>query len=187
MKPLFTVHAGEFLVGCEIEKKFPRVNVWLPGKDTGIDLLLSNKDNTRMLPLQVKFSRDYLVTHIKDPTVFRNLRACGWWTPTREHIKGSPAQYWVFVLLGFSRTAEFIFIKPDDLLRRLVSIRRKKGKRDIHRLDTYFWVTQKGTCFETRDLDRAQQVAYAQGKCDDDARDFTQYLNNWKPIKALNK
>jgi hypothetical protein len=25
VKPLFTVHAGEFLVGCEIEKRFPRV------------------------------------------------------------------------------------------------------------------------------------------------------------------
>jgi hypothetical protein len=30
VKPLFTVHAGEFIVGCEIEKQFRRVNVWLP-------------------------------------------------------------------------------------------------------------------------------------------------------------
>jgi hypothetical protein len=81
VKPLFTVHAGEFLVGCEIEKQFPSVNLWLPAKDTGIDLLVSNNDNTKTISLQVKFSRDYLVTHLQD---FRtSLRACGWWKLTR--------------------------------------------------------------------------------------------------------
>ena len=51
MKPLFTVHAGEFLVDCEIERKFRDVNVWIPAKDTGVDLLVSNKHNTRTLSL----------------------------------------------------------------------------------------------------------------------------------------
>jgi hypothetical protein len=41
MRPLFTIHAGEFLVGSDIEGKFRHVNVWLPTKDTGIDLLIS--------------------------------------------------------------------------------------------------------------------------------------------------
>jgi hypothetical protein len=27
LKPLFTVHAGEFLVGCEIERRFRDVNI----------------------------------------------------------------------------------------------------------------------------------------------------------------
>ena len=184
MKPLFTVHAGEFIVGCEIEKQFRRVNVWLPGKDTGIDLLISNKDNTKTVSLQVKFSRDYLVTHIKDPLVFRHLRACGWWTPTREQIRRSHAQYWVFVLLGFTRTAEFIIIKPEDLLNQLHSIR---GRRNVQKLHTYFWVTQKGKCFETRDLPRTRQISYAEGRCHESERDFSQYLNNWTPIKVLNK
>jgi hypothetical protein len=65
LKPLFTIHAGEFLVDCEIERKFRRVNVWIPAKDTGIDLLVSNNDNSKTVSLQVKFSRDYLVTHLK--------------------------------------------------------------------------------------------------------------------------
>ncbi len=66
MKPLFTIHAGELLVDHEIERKFRRVNVWIPTKDTGVDLLVSNNDNTTTVSLQVKFSRDYLVTSMKD-------------------------------------------------------------------------------------------------------------------------
>src|SRR4051812_16365639 len=102
MKPLFTIHAGEFLVDHEIESRFRRVNVWIPAKDTGVDLLVSNRDNTKTVSLQVKFSRDYLVTHIKNSALKRGLRACGWWTPTRQQIKKSRAQYWVFVLIGFA-------------------------------------------------------------------------------------
>ena len=37
MKPLFTIHEGEFLVGSHIEKKFRDWNVWIPSKDKGID------------------------------------------------------------------------------------------------------------------------------------------------------
>jgi len=36
MKPLFTIHGGEYLVGCHIEQKFKRVNVWVPSRDTGV-------------------------------------------------------------------------------------------------------------------------------------------------------
>jgi hypothetical protein len=39
MRPLFTVHAGEFVVGNEIESRFPEATLWLPAKDTGVDLL----------------------------------------------------------------------------------------------------------------------------------------------------
>ena len=59
MKPIFTIHAGKFLVDHEIERKFRRVNVWIPAKDTGVDLLVSSNDNTTTVSLQVKFSRDY--------------------------------------------------------------------------------------------------------------------------------
>ena len=38
MRPMFTVHAGEFLVGQYIEGKLKK-NVWLPTKDVGVDLL----------------------------------------------------------------------------------------------------------------------------------------------------
>ncbi len=76
MKPLFTVHAGELLVGSEIERKFRRVHVWVPAKDTGVDLLVSDNTDTRALSLQIKLSRDYLVTHMKDAIFHKELRAC---------------------------------------------------------------------------------------------------------------
>ncbi len=44
MKPLFTVHEGEFLVGDYINRKFRRkYDVWVPTKDIGIDLLVTRK------------------------------------------------------------------------------------------------------------------------------------------------
>jgi hypothetical protein len=185
MKPLFTIHAGEFLVDCEIERKFRRVNVWIPAKDSGIDLLISNHDNTKTVSLQVKFSRDYLVTNMKDITdIFvKNLRACGWWTPTRQQIEKSNAQYWVFVLIGFAnRSTDFIIIRPDDLLKRLDVIHGAAMKK----FQSYLWVTQKHRCYETRGLNRSQQRSIAENKFEDADRDFTAYLNNWEPIEALN-
>lgn len=183
MKPLFTIHAGEFLVDCEIERKFRRVNVWIPAKDTGIDLLVSNNDNSKTVSLQVKFSRDYLVTHLKEAAFQRELRACGWWTPTRQQIKKSRAQYWIFVLVGFAnRSTDFIIITPDDLLKRLDAIHGKTAKK----FQSYLWVTQQGKCYETRGLHLADRLLIAEKKFSNEPRDFTKYLNNWTPIKALN-
>ena len=110
VKPLFTVHAGEFLVAHEIKSAFPCVNVWVPAKDIGVDLLVTDNKNQAAVSLQVKFSRDYLVTHRKDAVVQKELRACGWWTPTRQQIEKSPAaDYWIFVLVGFAnRSTDFM-------------------------------------------------------------------------------
>lgn len=54
MKPLFTIHVGEFVAGDYIERTFRRVNVWVPTKDTGVDLLVSDRKNKKALSLQVK-------------------------------------------------------------------------------------------------------------------------------------
>ncbi|SRR5579872_284469 len=61
MKPILSVHAGEYLTGSCIERKFRHVNLWVPAKDTGIDLLVSNRANRKTVSLQVKFSKDFLV------------------------------------------------------------------------------------------------------------------------------
>jgi predicted helicase len=183
LKPLFTIHAGEFLVDCEIERKFRRVNVWIPAKDTGIDLLVSNDNNTKTLSLQVKFSRDYLATHMRDAAFHKELRACGWWTPTRQQIKQSRAEYWIFVLVGFAnRSTDFIIIKPGELLTRLDAIHGKAAKK----FQSYLWVTQKSTCWETRGLNRKDQLSITENTFENSIRNFTAYLNNWTPIKALN-
>ena len=64
MRPLFTIHAGEFVVGDHIERKFRRVNLWVPSRDTGTDLLITDSKNENTVSLQVKFSRDFLATHM---------------------------------------------------------------------------------------------------------------------------
>ena len=63
MKPLFTVHAGEYLVGSYIEEHYPKWDVWVPSKDTGVDLLVTDTQNARAVSLQVKFSKDFTPTH----------------------------------------------------------------------------------------------------------------------------
>ena len=52
MQPIFTIHAGEYLVGSHIEQKIRdksgnKFNVWIPSKDTGIDVLVTNHDNPK--------------------------------------------------------------------------------------------------------------------------------------------
>lgn len=100
MRPLFTVHAGEFLVGEYIERSFRNTNVWLPSKDSGIDLLVTNKKNQAPVSLQVKYSRDFLVTNLS--AKFQEpLRACGWWTFDPKKLRTSPADYWVLLIIWF--------------------------------------------------------------------------------------
>lgn len=182
MKPLFTIHAGEFVVGDYIERMFRRVNVWVPAKDTGVDLLVSDGQNKKVVSLQVKFSRDFLATHM--PVVFQKpLRACGWWSLNRQKIAASRAEYWIFVLVGFARrSTDFVIIKPAELLRRLDAIH---GKPKM--VQSYLWVTEKRRCWEARGLRRPDQLSIAQGQFENDERDFTAYLNNWEPIKELSR
>ncbi len=181
MKPLFTIHAGEFVVGDFLERKFHNVNVWVPSRDTGIDLLVTDKKNKKTVSFQVKFSRDFLATHM--PASFQKpLRACGWWSLNREKIAKSSADYWVFVLVGFERrSTDFVIIKPTKLLNRLDSIHTKAKT-----IQSYFWVTEKRKCWETRGLKKKEQIEIAQGQYSNKARDFSIYLNNWSPLQELN-
>jgi hypothetical protein len=61
MKPLFTIHEGEFLVGDYINRKLGRkFDVWVPSKDSGVDLLVTRKRHEgKPVRLQVKFSRSF--------------------------------------------------------------------------------------------------------------------------------
>jgi len=42
MRPIFTIYAGEYLVGSYIEKAYKNLRVWLPSRDVGVDLLVTN-------------------------------------------------------------------------------------------------------------------------------------------------
>lgn len=181
VKSLFTIHAGEFVAGDYIERTYRRVNVWVPVKDAGVDLLVSDGKNKRVVSLQVKFSRDFLATHMAD--VFQKpLRACGWWKLDRQKIAVSPADYWVFVLVGFERrSTDFVIITPAELLRRLDAVHHGNPKV----FQSYLWVTKKRECWEARGLTRPDQLRIAQGQFKDVERNFSAYLNNWGPIKEL--
>ena len=180
MKPIFTIHAGDYLVGSYIEENFKNYNVWLPSKDTGIDLLITDKNNRKTVSIQVKFSKDFLVTHMSE-AFQQGLRACGWWTLDRNKIKQSKADYWVFVLHAFNqKNLQFIVVRPKELLDRLTSIHG-----NIKTIQSYIWVTKKNKCWETRGLKKQDQILVANNAYSDTKRDLKEYLNNWEPIKKL--
>jgi hypothetical protein len=179
MKPLFTIHAGELVTGEHLARRFRRLNLWVPAKDSGVDLLLSNATNTKTVSLQVKFSRDFVGTA---PMIIQSaLRASGWWKLDRRKIAKSTADYWVFVLMGFARqSTDFVVIKPKELLRRLDAIHGKQAT-----FQTYLWVTKNKHCWETRGLRRVAQILIASGAFSHKARNFTEYLDDWSAVKKL--
>jgi len=182
MKPIFTVHAGEYLAGSHIEENFKNCRVWIPSKDTGIDLLVTNRNNTKALSLQVKFSKDFAQTHMAD--FYKDkLIVSTWFKFSAAKIKASEADYWLFVFRPFAEyIASFMLIKPVDLLQRISAIHGKKDKYDL-----YFTLTKQKRCYETRglkELQRREIVSTPAGEC---KRDFTEYLDDWSPIEAINR
>lgn len=181
MKPLFTIHAGEYLVGSYIEQTFRRVNVWVPSRDTGVDLLVSDRRNRHAVSLQVKFSKDFLPHMLA--VLQKELRACGWWTIDRDKLRESPAEFWVFVLHGFAkRTSDFVIVPRQELWRRLRSIHGSPKT-----IQCYLWVTEGERCWETRGLDRKDQLRITEGTYNVPKRDFTRWLNAWDAVERLNK
>lgn len=174
MKPLFTVHAGEYLVGSQIEKMRKDWNVWVPAKDTGIDLLVTNTSNNKAVSLQVKYSKDW--TPNDGPSlVDSQLIASGWCCLQEKKIRESKADFWVFVLPSFvKKDINYVIISPTELLRRFRGIFGKAEKR----FDSYLRVTKSGRCWEMRGLKIADQAMIACGQFKNSNRDFTPFLNS---------
>ncbi len=178
MRSIFTVHAGEYLVGSDIEKRFKKYNVWVPSKDTGVDLLVTNAKNRKMLGLQVKFSKDYATTYMQSEYRDR-FKAWGWWSLNRNKIEQSTADLWVFVMQSFEyKTIESVVIPPNMLLQKLGNIHRKSKT-----IQLYLWVTNKNKCWDTRGLKKAERILAANDSYSNKLRDFTPYLNNWTELK----
>lgn len=178
MQPLFTIHAGEYLVGSHIEENFKNYNVWVPSKDTGIDLLVTNSKNNKAVSLQVKYSKDYVITHTK-PEYQNKIRAWGWWTLNRDKIKESKADLWVFVMQSFAeKKTVCIVIPPRTLLKTLKAIHG-----NMKRIQTYMWVCCNNKCWETRGLGKAERILLANNKYKCADRNLTSFLNNWKSMK----
>lgn len=181
MKPLFTIHAGEYLVGEELERRYPNCEVWIPTKDTGTDLLITNgADRSRNASIQVKFSKDFLPS--KNPNYHVGLLACSWWTLNAKKIAESNAEFWIMAPYDFSnRKVHFVIIRPTVLLERL---RRIHGTA-TNKYNVYLWVTKDDRCFETRRIGREleEKISSGQYKEVPQDRDFTEYLGNWEPIR----
>jgi hypothetical protein len=174
MKQLFTIHEGEYIVGSFLENR--KLNVWVPSKDIGVDFLVSDKQNRKTVSLQVKYSKDWLITSLGE---FQDgLTACGWWTLNKKKIQQSKADFWVFVLYSFKKKhAQYLVINPKVLLRRF-----KRLKKTGNTLQVYFWFTEKGRAWETRGLKKADQKRIAVALYENSARDFSEYLENWQPV-----
>lgn len=181
MRPIFTIHAGEYLVATKIEESFPSARVWIPSKDDGIDLLVTSKDCRKSVSLQVKFSKDYLGNSV-GPELAGGIKSGGWWTLHKDKIENSPADYWILVTYSFhSRDFDFVVIKPKALAALYASL----GQQE--RINSYVWATKNGKCWETRGLKVDDQIKIAQGSFTDVKRDLTPYLNAWSMIEALLK
>src|SRR6267142_4065538 len=175
MRALFTIHAGEYVVGEFIERTFPALDVWVPAKDTGVDLLITGKPVGSPISLQVKLSRDY--KPLEAATEFeRSILAAGWLTIDHDKLARSKADFWVIVLVSHERNLkpQFIVIPPRELLRKLVVIHGKSKRYHF-----YPWVTKSNVCLEGRGLLRAHKRQLVEGTIVLGDRDLSAYLENW--------
>jgi len=173
MRPLFTVNAGEYLAGNELERR--GFVVWIPSKDTGVDLLLSDRRLKRVVPIQVKISRDFSLENSLD--LHERLYAAGFFSTRLSKIQKSPATYW---MLGIVKQAlkeiDWVIIPPKKLYLKLI---RTHGKQD--KIQHFFvWVSEKRRCWEANGLSRADQRSIARDQFSHGQRDLTPYLNSWK-------
>ncbi|MBT3276085.1 MAG: hypothetical protein HN368_23255 [Spirochaetales bacterium] len=179
MTPIFTIHAGEYLVGSFIEKTFKNLNVWIPSKDTGIDLLVTNTSNKRTASYQVKFSKDF--TPDLSDAIQSGLSVCGWWTLSTKKIAESTADYWVFINRSLNRKKQhFVVIKPSTLLKRLTDL-----YGTAKTLQHYFWIDNQNNCWATRGLKKQELLLIAKGAYSNPARDFTKHLDNWSVLERM--
>lgn len=176
MRPLFTIHAGEFLVGDHINRKLGRkFDVWVPTKDSGVDLLVTRKQHKgKPVRLQVKFSRSFDIRE----ELTRHVVATSWFRLEPSKIRMSLADVWVFVILTLRHEEYFVVIPKRELQKR---IPRNPGKR----WDLYFWVYDNGSCYQVRDLNTEDKLETIHRGVRDTRRDFTEWLENWSVLGKL--
>lgn len=178
MKPLFTVHEGEFLVGDHINRRLGRkYDVWVPTKDSGVDLLVTRKRRSgRAVGLQVKFSRSFSI-----PEKFAgHLIATSWFTLDLKKIRNSHADLWVFVIITPRHDQHFVVIPKRELQKRLPRNTAKKW-------NLYLWVYKNRTCYQVRELNKEQKFDTMNRGVRNRRHDYSEWLGNWKLIDAYSK
>ena len=176
MKPLFTIHEGEFLVGDHINRRLGhKFDVWVPTKDSGVDLLVTRKrPRGASVGLQVKFSRGFSIGE----EMARHLIATSWYTLDPKKIRTSRADLWMFVILTLKHEEHFVVIPTRELQKRI-----PRGGGRIWNL--YLWVFDDGSCYQVRDLGKEEKLDVHHRGVRDRHRDFSQWLENWKLLDSL--
>jgi len=182
LKPLFTIHAGEFLFGEYIEQNFRGARLWIPAKDTGVDFLITDTSGNNSVSVQVKMSKDYRPI-ISSSELDIGLVGGGWFVFSHLALESSTAEIWSIVLVSHERGIKpaFINIPPKNLLAKLVEIH---GKRKSYHF--YPWLLSDGTCIEGRGMKKPDKQALAKGQCVLNSRDLTQYRGNWEFMDRFN-
>ncbi|MFY9532277.1 MAG: hypothetical protein WBC04_19505 [Candidatus Acidiferrales bacterium] len=178
MKPIFTIHEGEFLVGDHINRKFGRkYNVWVPTKDSGVDLLVTRKTGEgKPVGLQVKFSRSF---DIPDELT-RHVLATSWYTLDPKKISQSQADLWVFVFMTLRHQRYFVLLPTSELKKR---IPRGCGSK----WNLYLWAYADGSCYQVRDLNLEGRLKAAHRGVQDRNRDFSKWFENWKLLEKFSR
>lgn len=187
MRPLFTVHAGEYLVAEYLEHTFKDkgLHVWVPTKDTGVDLLITDKANRKAVSLQVKMSKDY-----KNPVAVNSfdehIVAGGWLALAHKKIEASPADYWVLVVVSMGRTTDpqYIVVKPSVLLKKLQEIHGKSTTYQTYPTIMSLPHFDRPTALDVRGMSKKDKGSLETGTFSLGARDFSQFLNSdgWKIV-----
>ena len=176
MKPIFTIHEGEFLVGDHLNRRFGhRFEVWVPTKDSGVDLLVTRKRRAGApVRIQVKFSRGFSIRE----EMARHLIATSWYTLEPKKIKESKADLWVFVILTLRHEEHFVVVPTRELRKR---IPRGSGKM----WNLYLWVFDDRSCYQVRGLAKEELLDVHHRGVHDRHRDFSRWLENWKLLDTL--
>jgi len=136
--------------------------------------------NRATVSLQVKFSKDFLVTHMR-PEFQTRLRASGWWTINREKL-ASPQQ--TFGCSSFRVRESEHGLRCRSAAGTPPSFERyprcAQDGSDVHLSDT------RPEMLGDTGLSVPDQFLVAKGEYRHRDRDLTQWLNNWEPIARLN-
>ena len=178
MKPIFTVHEGEFLVGDHINRKFgDKFNVWVPTKDIGVDLLVTRKHGARKsVGLQVKFSRSFDIHQ----ELTRHVLATSWYTLDPKKIRSSEADVWVFVFMTLRHERYFVLLPTVELRKR---VPRTCGSK----WNLYLWAYADGSCYQVRDLNLDDRLSAVHRGVRDKQRDYSTWFENWGLLDKLSR
>jgi hypothetical protein len=152
--------------------------VWLPSKDSGIDLLLTDGECSRAVSLQVKFSRSW---EWEEPAFGAIKIISSFFTVQRRKVETSPAQYWVFVLNPFhSKHSRFLVITKKELLEE--HIKKYPGGQNACRLYFSLVGESETKCWDLR-CSVAEKKEALRSRTIAPYRDYSRFLDNWSQMR----